>query len=105
MFLSTESKALLKSMKIMAAFFRWFLISSTIRLRARFCEDVDRRGLNPFWFGREIFSSSGRIQESIVDLCSSLCYTYSTIVFRNSQVAFLGYWFDTRNPPFRWSIP
>ena len=39
------------------------------------CEDVDCRGLNPFWFGRKIFSSSANSvkQESIVDLCSSLC--------------------------------
>ena len=56
MFLSTESKAFLKSMKIMAASFWWFLISSMMRLRARICEYVDRRGLNPFWFGRKIFT-------------------------------------------------
>ena len=60
-FLSTESQAFLKSMKIMAASFWWFLISSMMRLRARICENVDRRGLNPFWFGHKIFSSSGRI--------------------------------------------
>ena len=60
-FLSTESKAFLKSIKIMAAPFWWFLISSMMRLRARICEDVDRRGIHPLWFGRKIFSSSGRI--------------------------------------------
>ena len=58
MFLSTESNAFLKSMKIMAAFFWWFLIFLMMRLRARICDDVDRRGLNPFWFGRRIFSKS-----------------------------------------------
>ena len=56
----TESKAFV-SMKIMAASFWWFLISSMMRLRRRICKDVDRRGLNPFWFGRKILSSSGRI--------------------------------------------
>ena len=55
LFLSTESKAILKSMKIMVASSWWFLISSMMRLRARICEDVDRRGLNPFWFGRKNF--------------------------------------------------
>ena len=63
-FLSTESKAFLKSMKVMAASFWWFLIFSMLWKyfsRARICEDVDCRGLNPFWFGRKIFSCSGRI--------------------------------------------
>ena len=36
------------SVKIMAVSFWWLLISSMMRLRA--CEDVDSRGLNPFWF-------------------------------------------------------
>ena len=63
-FPSTESKAFLKSMKIMAFSFWWFFISSMMRLRARICEDVDGRSLNPFWFGRKIFSSSGRIRLS-----------------------------------------
>ena len=48
-FLSTGSKAFLKSMKIMTASFWWFLVSSMMRLKARICEDVDRRGVNPFW--------------------------------------------------------
>ena len=41
-FMSTESKAFLKSMKIMAAFL-WFLISSMTSVRARICDDEDRR--------------------------------------------------------------
>ena len=58
LFPSTESKTFVKSMKIMTASFLWFVISSSMRLRARICEYVDRRGLNPLWFGRKIFSSS-----------------------------------------------
>ena len=54
-FLSTQSKAFLTSMKIMSASYWWFLISSMMRLRERICEDVDRRGVNPFWFWRKIF--------------------------------------------------
>ena len=42
LFLSTESKAFLTSMKIMADFW-WLLISSMICLRARIWDDVDRR--------------------------------------------------------------
>ena len=64
-FLSTESKAFLKSMKIMAASFLWFLISSVMRIRARICEDVDRRGLNPVWFGSKIRSSSRRRRDRL----------------------------------------
>ena len=45
LFLSTESKAFLKSMKITAASFWWLLISSMKRHRARLCEDVDRKSV------------------------------------------------------------
>ena len=65
MFISTESKAFLKSMKIMAASFWWFLISSTMRLKARICEDVDRRGINAFWFGRDIFLAQGEFRSRL----------------------------------------
>ena len=71
-----SQRLFLKSMKIMAASFWYFLRYSMMRIRVRIWEYIDRRGLNPFWFGRKIFSSSGRNyikQESIVDLCSSLC--------------------------------
>ena len=57
-------KAFLKLMKIMASFFWWFLIYSLMCLRARIYQAVDRRGINPFWFGRKIFSSAGRIMLS-----------------------------------------
>ena len=43
LFMSTDSKAFLKLMKIMAAFL-WFLVSSMIIcLRARIWDDVDRK--------------------------------------------------------------
>ena len=31
-----------------------------ILLRAGICEDVDRRGLNPFWFGLRSFLAQGK---------------------------------------------
>ena len=45
LFIFTESKAFLKSMKIMAASSWLFLISLMMRLRARICEYVDRIGV------------------------------------------------------------
>ena len=54
----------------------FFLVVSHFLDDARICEDVDRRGLNPFWFWCKI-----------------------------AQCFFLWYWYDTRDPQFRWSIP
>ena len=49
------------SMKIMAVSFRWYLISSVMRLNARICEEVDRMGLNPFWFGLRSSLAQGEL--------------------------------------------
>ena len=60
-FLSIESNAFLKLMKVITASFLWFCSSSIILLRARRCEVVDLPGRKPFWLGLSRLSMDGRI--------------------------------------------